>query len=195
MASQDPRLLHRGQDHASGTHATCPYCRQPLATLAPDSPTTSGVRALGSGEDLLPSSARSACPRCRIMIEGDARSLALPEEDRRRVLLAGYRARRAHDRCRLDHHQRYRAVSELAEAFVGLHGAPGVRPFAARALHAWALEQPLDAATRCAVAFILHVAEPGARWELRFEVMSAMRCWDTAQRAVFVEWARRPWWA
>ncbi|HEX6239874.1 MAG TPA: hypothetical protein VFZ61_03225 [Polyangiales bacterium] len=129
------------------------------------------------------------------MFEGDATPLDLSEEDRRRVLLAGYRARRAHDRFRVDHAERFRAVTELAEAFVSLAGAPGVRPFDARTLHDWAVEQPLDEAARCAVAFILHVADAGTRWRLRFEVMQAMRCWDTAQRAVFVEWARRPWWA
>lgn len=197
MASRDPNLLNRGQEYAQPGRATCPYCSQPLHQLAATAPPPSGVRALGEPDQAhAHGGLRSVCQRCRITFEADTDAFGISDDDRRRVLLAGYRARRAHDRFRADHHEeRFRAVSELAEAFVGLHGAPGVRPFTASALHDWALSARLDEGTRAAVAFILHVADAGVRWELRFDVMSAMKRWDTAQRAVFVEWARRPWWA
>ena len=91
----------------------------------------------------------------------------------------------------MDCHPAFTSVGEL----VGLAGAPGVRPFAANTLHNWACEQPLSEGVRAAIAFVLHVADAGARWKLRFEVVGAMKVWDTAQRAVFVEWARLPWWA
>jgi hypothetical protein len=197
MASSNARFSDGGHGH-SQPGATCPYCSQTLDSLAPapDSALASGIRPLGAGADLPTRAApRSICRRCQFLFEGDAVPAGLSEEDRRRVLIAAYRARRAHDRFLVGHEERFRAVSELAEAFVGLSAAPGVRPFSATTLHNWACEQPLDDAQRAAVAFVLHVADAAARWKLRFEVVAAMKCWDTAQRAVFVEWARRPWWA
>jgi len=190
------RPSNREQDDAQRSGATCPYCSQPLSMLAPDSAPPSGVRALGAPQDTpLRETHRSMCQRCGLLFEADGAPPGLSDEDRRRVLLAAYRARRAHDRFRMGHEERFRAVSELAEAFVGLQGAPGVRPFSATTLHTWACEHPLDDGLRAAVAFTLHVADAAARWKLRFEVVAAMKAWDTAQHAVFVEWTRRPWWA
>lgn len=196
MASQNPHSFQRGQDSVARTGVpTCPYCCQPLAALPPDTAPPSGIRSLLGPDTSCNPVQRSMCLRCRLLFDVDSSVLAPSDHDRSRVLVAAYRARRAHDRFRADHADRFRAVSELAEAFLGLAGAPGVRPFAANILHNWACEQPLDEGVRAAVAFVLHVADAGARWKLRFEVVSAMKVWDAAQRAVFVEWARMPWWA
>jgi hypothetical protein len=119
----------------------------------------------------------------------------MSDQDRQRVLLAGYRARRARDRYRMGRGERFEAVSELAEAFACLQGVPGVRPFQAVQLHVWACENTETSALRDCVAFVLHVADAGARWSVRFDAVSAMERWETVQRAVFLEWARRPWWA
>ena len=208
MASSNSRFFNLEYDQAAQSGATCPYCCQTLDLLAPgtaapsgirlppEKPLPSGVRPLAAGDDLAGRSApRAICRRCQLLFDGEAGLPGLGEEDRRRVLVAAYRARRAHDRFRMGHEERFRAVTELAEAFVGLGGAPGVRPFSAAILHNWACEQSLDEGLRAAVGFVLHVADAGAPWRLRFEVVGAMKAWDTAQRAVFVEWARRPWWA
>jgi hypothetical protein len=212
-------LFTRGQTQAQHAGATCPYCCHQLDVLGHDVDAPTGIRALGEVRGSArerhvdaraerasraapqpdypptPDSRRLVCQHCRLMFEGAVSLPDLTDDDRQRVLLAGYRARRAHDRFLSGREERFRAVSELAEAFVCLQGAPGIRPFCATTLHGWASEQQLGDRLRECVAFILHVADAGARWSLRFEVPRAMERWDTAQRAVFVEWARRPWWA
>jgi hypothetical protein len=179
--------------HASGT---CPYCCHPLEAVSGDSPPPSGVRLLGQPDSVPPPGVqRRVCQRCRLLFDGEPSIPELTEDDRQRVMVASYRARRAHDRFRLGREERFRAVSELAEAFVCLQGARGVRPFSATEFHDWASNQVLPDSTCAAVAFVLHVADARTHWKFRFEIGSAMRHWDTAQRAVFVEWARLPWWA
>lgn len=192
LRSSGGALPHQRQE--SGT---CPYCCHQLEMLPQHAPPPSGVRHLGQADSVPPppSVLRKVCLRCRLLFEDEPSIPTLSDADRQRVMVASYRARRAHDRFRMGRDERFRAVSELAEAFVCLQGAPGTRPFSAAEFHDWACSQVLPDATCASVAFLLHVADAGTHWKLRFDIGCAMRHWDTAQRAVFVEWARRPWWA
>ena len=175
----------------------CPYCCQHLDVSSTRAPVQAGFRVERSAGPLAASDCplMGVCRRCRVVFHDTAAQLSLHKQVRERVLFAIYRTRRARDMFDRRRGDVSEAISELAEAFAWLEGQPGVRPFSAQQLHAWACQTERTAAERDAVAFLLHVHDATARYLLRFDVVSAMERWSPAERAVFVEWAQCPWWA
>ena len=70
-----------------------------------------------------------------------------------------------------------------------------MRPFSARRLNDWMCETALPARIRDSAGFVLHVADASSLWARQFDVVGAMERWEPAERAVFIEWSKAPWWA
>jgi hypothetical protein len=133
------------------------------------------------------------CASCCLVFEDVNAVMAVYEQVRQQVLLAIHRARLAHEL--LDGGDARAALSELAAAFPCLEGQPGVRPFSARRFNDWMCETALVANVRDCTGFVLHVADASSLWARQFDVVRAMERWEPAERAVFIEWAKAPWWA
>jgi hypothetical protein len=175
---------------------TCPYCCQRLELSNTGVHLKPGFRVERSPEEgACESPLIGVCRGCRVAFDDVTAQPLVHEEVRHGVLLAIYRTRRARDIFDCRRGNVSEAMSELAEAFVWLDGKPGVRPFSAHELHAWACGTALSACQRDSIAFVLHVHDATARWDVCFDVAGALQRWDPTQRAVFVEWAQRPWWA
>lgn len=85
-------------------------------------------------------------------------------------------------------------LSLLAESFPTLRRAPGVRPFDAETLDAWASGPAPSSGAFHAAAFVLNIFNCRAPWAVgRFDVVAAMNVWDAAHRNAFLNWARAPW--
>lgn len=108
----------------------------------------------------------------------------------RRAVECAQRAREQFDRGRVAD-----ALSELGLAFSALVGMPGVCPFDAEALLAWARNARRSQNERDCAAFLLHVTDRRRDWGLEFDVVRVMASWAEDERAAFVEWAQHPWWA
>ena len=48
---------------------------------------------------------------------------------------------------------------------------------------------------KVSIAFLLNVWNPGQEWKSgQFDVIDALRIWDSSKRAAFCEWSSDPWW-
>lgn len=85
-------------------------------------------------------------------------------------------------------------LAALVESFPTLRRAPGVRPFDAEALDAWASGPAPSSGAFHAARLILAVYNNRAPWQCgRFDVVEAMSTWDAAHRRAFLAWAQAPW--
>lgn len=135
------------------------------------------------------------CAQCRFVFEDVNAVASVYEEVRKQVLLAAYHVRLARELFDAGRANVSAALSELAAAFPCLEGQPGVRPFSGPLLEDWMSRGALSSGERYCAAFVLHVADATSCWAQHFDVAEAMEQWAPAQRAVFVEWAKAPWWA
>ena len=61
-------------------------------------------------------------------------------------------------------------------------------------LDEWAIA-PISSGERYAAQFVLAVWDPNHPWKAgKFDIMEALRSWDSTTHAVFLEWAAEPWW-
>lgn len=176
---------------------TCPYCSQRLELCPAPIRVPAGYRLepthTESGERDI--SRFGMCWHCCLVFEDVNALMALYERVRERILLAVYRVRRARERFDSGRGNVPAALGALATAFACLEGKPGVRPFSAPQLKDWMCNTALSASERDCALFVLHVADAGSGWAQHFNVVEALQRWDPAQRAVFIEWAKAPWWA
>jgi hypothetical protein len=85
-------------------------------------------------------------------------------------------------------------MTELAQSFPCLRGAPGIDPFDAQELDRWAAA-PVSHGEQVTAQFVLAVWSPGTDWQSgRFDVMEALRVWDPSHHAAFLGWAKDAWW-
>lgn len=91
----------------------------------------------------------------------------------------------------------YVKIAFVAQTLPCLRGVPGVAPWNAIALDAWATRsRPRPRPEQhYAVQFLLSVWDPQSEWRSGcFDVMGALRVWDRQHREAFLSWARNPWW-
>jgi hypothetical protein len=91
----------------------------------------------------------------------------------------------------------YIRIGFVAQTLPCLQGVPGIAPWNAVTLDVWAvISRPKPSpAQHSAVQFLLSVWDPQSEWRSgRFDVMSALRVWDSQHREAFFNWARNPWW-
>ena len=85
-------------------------------------------------------------------------------------------------------------MTELAETFPCLRGAPGVSPWAPAELGRWAAG-PASHGERATANFVLAVWDGSAGSEAGgFDLMEALRVWPPDHRGPFLKWASDPWW-
>ena len=91
----------------------------------------------------------------------------------------------------------YVKIAFVAQTLPCLRGVPGVAPWNAVALDAWATRsRPRPSPEQhYAVQFLLSIWDSQSEWRSGcFDVMSALRVWDHQHREAFLSWARNPWW-
>lgn len=87
-------------------------------------------------------------------------------------------------------------MAGLVQTLPALRGAPGVEPWDALAIDAWASTGIPSHGERCAARFILAVWNPDIPWSAGpFDVMEALSVWDPQHHRAFLQWAVDPWWA
>ncbi len=89
-------------------------------------------------------------------------------------------------------------LRRFLRSFPALEHAPGIEPFDAEKLDAWAAG-PCSHGERCTAQFVLsvwgHTTAKNCPWACGpFDVMDALGVWDETHRAAFLAWARDPWW-
>lgn len=85
-------------------------------------------------------------------------------------------------------------MTALAETFPELQGRPGVRPFDAGELDAWAARGEAGSGALHAARFVLSVWFPSHAWTSGpFDLQRALGSWDADHRAAFLVWASDPW--
>jgi hypothetical protein len=176
---------------------TCPYCSRRLQLCDASIGVPAGyrlepIRAESGERDV---SRFGLCGHCCLVFEDVNALMAVYEQLRQQILLAVYRVRRARELFDGGRGDVRGALKELASGFACLEGRPGVRPFSAPRLKDWMCETALSASERDCALFVLHVADAASSWAQQFEAVAALERWDAAQRAVFLEWAKAPWWA
>ncbi len=86
-------------------------------------------------------------------------------------------------------------MAVFARTFPCLTKAAGVKPWDANTLDQWALDALVSHGELVTAQFLLAVWDPANTWRCgRFDVMEALRVWDTAHLAAFLAWANDPWW-
>lgn len=92
-------------------------------------------------------------------------------------------------------------IQRLAMRFPSLERAavktvPGILPWNAKELDAWAASAIPSDGERYAAQFVLSIWDNAGNWQCgKFDVVDALRIWDPMHCAVFIEWANDPWWA
>ncbi len=95
----------------------------------------------------------------------------------------------------MDDEERRETMTELAETFPCLRGAPGIAPFVPEELDRWAVG-PASHGERVTARFVLAIWDDATAWEAGpFDVMEALRTWPPSHREPFLKWALDPWWA
>ena len=135
------------------------------------------------------------CNHCCLVFEDLNALMVSYEAVRQEVLIAVHHARLARELSEGRQRDVPAALSELALGFPCLRGQPGVQPFSAEELQEWMCEAALSASERDCAGFVLHVADARSSWARQFDAGVAMQRWAPAPRAVFIEWAKAPWWA
>ena len=86
-------------------------------------------------------------------------------------------------------------IEKLAMSFPSLRGQPGVVPWDALALDAWASGPAPSHGMLRAAQFVLMVWDPGHAWKCgRFDISEAFGVWDREHHASFLQWVAEPWW-
>jgi hypothetical protein len=86
-------------------------------------------------------------------------------------------------------------IDKLAQQFVSLAAAPGLRPWSPRLLYKWGRIRGYGSAELSAVRFVLWVWSPRIIWPCgRFDLFEALLSWGASERLVFMAWLARPWW-
>lgn len=87
-------------------------------------------------------------------------------------------------------------MARFAQGFPSTAKAPGVGLWNAKTLDRWAAETPSSHGGLVTARFLLAVWDPNYAWRCgRFEVMEALRVWDSPHRLAFLAWVGDPWWA
>ncbi len=85
-------------------------------------------------------------------------------------------------------------MEELAMSFPSLVDKPGVKPWDAFALDAWASGPVLSHEALMSARLLLMIWDPYTEWTCgRFELLDALALWDAAHRAAFLRWAATGW--
>ena len=85
-------------------------------------------------------------------------------------------------------------MSAFAQTFPTMGYARGVDPWDAEKLDAWG-RGPRSHGERVTAQFLLGVWDPSATWKCgRFDVIDALRIWDSTHHQAFLRWAAEPWW-
>lgn len=83
----------------------------------------------------------------------------------------------------------------LAESFPSMRNAPGIDPFNPDKLDRWASVGGASHGEKLTARFLLAVWNPGHEWAAGpFDLMEALRAWDSNHHRAFLDWAARPWW-
>ena len=62
-------------------------------------------------------------------------------------------------------------------------------------LDRWAAETAISSGELATARFLLAVWDPGHSWRCgRFDLMEALRLWNSPDRNAFLSWALDPWW-
>lgn len=86
-------------------------------------------------------------------------------------------------------------MTTLAYSFQSMARAPHVKLWDANSFDRWANETSLSHGELVTAQFLLTVWEPNNSWLCgTFDMMDALRVWDTPHRAAFLAWASDPWW-
>jgi hypothetical protein len=86
-------------------------------------------------------------------------------------------------------------MAELAKSFPCMAKPIGSRLWDANAIDRWAHNSPLSHGELVTVRFLLAVWDRDFDWECgRFDLMDALRVWDTRHYAAFLTWVRDPRW-
>jgi hypothetical protein len=86
-------------------------------------------------------------------------------------------------------------MTAFAKTFHALGSAPGVFPWDANQLDAWAASGVLSHGELVTARFVLAIWDPNHPWRCgRFDLMDAMGIWDGDHRRAFLAWAADPWW-
>lgn len=176
------------------TTAPCPRCGERLVIVeAVPTPAPARTYRVSSGSASERDQVLGVCIACDLLVRGVVEHVESLAEEKREVDEATGRAAAA--RALFKQGDSIGAMRDLARAFPALRkGVPGVDPWDPMKLDAWlegggASDSELDTA-----AFVLRVWNAGDPWSRRFDAMEAIARWDHVNRAVFVEWARAPWW-
>ncbi len=85
-------------------------------------------------------------------------------------------------------------MTAFALTFPSMRYALGVKPWDAVELDAWA-SGPRSHGERATAQFLLAVWDPSTDWKCgRFDLMEALRIWDSGHHQAFLQWAAKPWW-
>jgi len=85
-------------------------------------------------------------------------------------------------------------MTDFVRTFPTMRDVPGVDPWDAEELQAWA-QGPRSHGERVTARFLLSVWDPLLAWQLDpFDLMEALRIWDPGHHQAFLRWAADPWW-
>jgi hypothetical protein len=85
-------------------------------------------------------------------------------------------------------------MSTLAQTFPCLRNAPGIDPWDVNKLDEWASTPWPSHVEKCAAQFVLAVWNPDFKWKCgKFDIMEAMKVWDSATYNAYLVWAADPW--
>ena len=86
-------------------------------------------------------------------------------------------------------------MAAFATTFPSMTKASGVKPWDANVLDRWAAETAISSGELATARFLLAVWDPGHSWRCgRFDLMEALRLWNSPDRNAFLSWALDPWW-
>jgi len=182
----------------SASSADCPACQRPLDVTDDKPPGTFATTrryATGRPRDRV---LYGACSSCDLLVVDVALMLESDQAERDDVLEAIAGARRAREIFDSGYGNSRAAMTELARAFHSLRSSepPGVSPWDPVALLGWVESSGASVHEIYCAHFVLSVWNLGDTEDAigSFNAMRALAGWDRAHRAVYVEWARQPWW-
>lgn len=175
-------------------HAPCPLLSgTPRHRGAVPTPAPSKTYRVSTGSSSEHDQVLGVCVACDLLVRGVVEHVQSLAAEEREVDEAAGRAAAA--RALFRQGDSMGAMRDLARAFPVLRkGVPGVDPWDALELDAWLAPGAATDAELATAAFVLRVWNAGDPWSRPFDAMEAMARWDHVNRAVFVEWARAPWW-
>jgi hypothetical protein len=172
--------------------APCPRCDKPLLRVeaVPNPPPARVYRVSGADEE---DPGLGVCVPCDLLVRGVREYVEAVTADR--ITLDEATGRAAAARALFKQGDPHGAMRDLARAFPALRDAvPGVDPWDPVKLDAWLGGGSASDTELATAAFILRVWNAHGPWSRPFDAMDILGRWDAVNRAVFVEWARSPWW-